>query len=107
MVIKFIPSEKGLGEISALATGEPEFQVLAKAILAKAQQLAKDAGLDDYEANLRIEQGVRPKGRGYVRVIADDPTATAVEYGDDDMERLRILGQASGVTIFPDAAPGS
>lgn len=71
-------------------------------VLPKAASLAASAGLPEYAADLRVEVGVRPKGRPYARVIADRDDAEKYEHGDTKTARLRILGRAAGVQIWPD-----
>lgn len=101
MVIKFIPSYPGVGEVSVIAAAADDaIQAAAKAVLERAQQLAsEDDELGAFGASLRIDTGARPKGRGYARVIADTPDAAALEWGDNRTVRRRILGQAAGVQI--------
>jgi hypothetical protein len=104
MVLKYVPSFKGIGETSVLASEDVDeaIQKAAEQILENAKALAEAAGLTAYADSLKIETGTRPKGRGYVRVIADADDAAAREWGDSDNDRLRILGRASNVHIFPD-----
>jgi hypothetical protein len=103
MVLKYIPSYKGIGETSVIAAAADDaIQHAAHAILSEAQRLAEDAGDTEYAAALHIDTGARPKGRGYARVVADAPDAAALEWGDNATERLRILGRAAGIQIFPD-----
>lgn len=105
MVFKYLPSYGGVGEVSQIAAEASDDVIaeVAQKVLEEAIRLARDAGLDDYASSLRVDTGARPKGRGFRRVIADDDNATAVEHGDSDNDRLRILGRASGVNVFPDA----
>jgi hypothetical protein len=101
--VKFIPSFSGIGETSVLAAEiDAAIQHTAEQILETAHALAQDAGLTAYAASLHIETGARPKGRGYARVVADADEAAAREWGDSDNDRLRILGRAAGIQIFPD-----
>lgn len=89
-------------EIAKIAMESDTAQNVAKAILEKAQELARAAGYDEYADQLRIETGERPRGRPYIRVIADTDDASDIEFGDTGTERLRILGRAGNVVIFPD-----
>lgn len=103
MVIKYIPSRGGIGEVSVIAAAADDaIQHAAHKILAEAQRLAEDAGLTEYAAALHIDTGARPKGRGYARVVAATPEAEAHEYGNSQTDRLRILGRAAGIQIYPD-----
>lgn len=104
MVLKYIPSFSGIGEASVIAAAADDaIQHAAHAILAEAQRLAaEDDELAAFSASLRVDTGARPKGRGYARVVADTPDATALEWGDNSTARLRILGRAAGIQIFPD-----
>lgn len=100
MVVKYVPDYDGLKELLAdPAIVAALHEVAAQQILPAAKALAQQAKLPEYAASLRVEDGVRPKGRSYSRVIADDPNATAVEYGDNDTERRRILGRAANVQV--------
>lgn len=103
MVFKYLPDYHGVGEVSVLAAAADDaIQAAAKAVLEKAQSLASaDDEMVAFGASLHIDTGARPKGRGYARVIADADNAEALEWGDNDTARRRILGQAAGIQIFP------
>lgn len=77
-------------------------KIAADQVLPKAEHLATEAGLTNFAAALVVEDGVRPKGRPYSRVVADRDDAAKYEFGDDNTARYRILGRASGVRIWPD-----
>lgn len=98
-MLKYVPSRAGIGEASVLAVAEPLIQAAAEQVLQRAKEIAESEGLAEYAATLRIVTGVRPKGRGYRQILADDPSGEKYEWGDDDTERRRILGQAAGVTV--------
>lgn len=103
MVLKYIPSFKGIGETSAIAAAADDaIQETARKILEEAKRLAEEAHEDAFAASLHIDTGARPKGRGYARVVADSDDAEAVEWGDSNKDRRRILGQAAGIKIFAD-----
>ncbi len=102
-MFKYVPYYRGVGETSVIAAAaDGAIQHAAQTILAEAKRLAEADGLTLYSEGLRIDTGARPKGRGFARVVADVPDAAAVEWGADGTERLRILGQAAGVQVFPD-----
>ena len=95
MAFKYLPDYAGVGELMRSdAVTEALSEVSAK-MLPEARSLAAAANLPEYAAALRVEDGVRPKGRPFSRVIADDPAATAHEYGDGHVPRRRILGQVA------------
>jgi hypothetical protein len=98
MAFKFVPDHAGIGEIMRSDEVRAGLHATAEALLPKAEALAKDANLPEYAASLRVEDGTRPKGRPYSRLIADDPAATAHEHGDTHVERRRILGQTAAGT---------
>lgn len=77
-------------------------RVAEEQVLARATSLAAQAGLTELAASLRVEDGVRPGGRPYSRVIADHDDAERYEHGDSKTQRYRILGRAAGVRIWPD-----
>ena len=99
MPFKFIPDPSFFAEINQDEALQAELHKVAEAILPKAVALATAAGEPVFAASLRVEDGVRPKGRSFSRVIADDPSATAVEFGANDTERRRILGEAAGTQV--------
>lgn len=45
------------------------------------------------EATVTVEEGTRPKGRAYARVVHNDPFG---EYGTEDIPKHRALGRAIG-----------
>lgn len=101
MPFKFIPDPDFFKQIVAEGKVTEALDKVADAILPTAKALAEAKGLTVYAASLSSTSGTRPKGRTYAEVIADTEDATTYEYGDTNTERLRILGTAAGVTIFP------
>ena len=99
MPFKYVHDPSFFAEISKDPELHAALHAVAEAILPKAVALATAAGETVFAASLRIEDGVRPKGRAFSRVIADDPSATAVEFGANDTERRRILGEAAGTQV--------
>jgi len=100
VVVKYVPDYDGLKEMLAdPAIVAALHEVAAQQILPAAKALALAAKMPEYAASLRVEDGVRPKGRTYSRVIADDQSATAVEFGDNATQRRRILGTAANVQV--------
>lgn len=102
MVFKYVPNRRGIGESSVEAAVDPIMEKAAQQIMDRAKQIAQSEGMAAYADALRVDEGTRPKGRGYRRVIADTGDATALEHGDTGKARLRILGRAAGIQIFPD-----
>jgi len=99
MPFKFIPDPSFFAEINKNEAVTAELHKVAEAILPKAVALANAAGETAFAESLRVEDGVRPKGRAFSRVIADDASAAAVEFGSNDTDRRRILGQAAGTQV--------
>jgi len=64
----------------------------ARAIAARADQLATQPPA--YEMNAKVEEGIRPKGRPYARVISYDADQ---EFGTYGIKRRRILGRAADI----------
>lgn len=64
-------------------------QVVANRVAARARQLA---AADDVDMDVSTVAGVRPKGRPYVNVVADNAEQ---EFGSSRMGRFRILGRAA------------
>lgn len=102
MVIKYIPDRRGIGDASFDAILDAKVQKVADKIAAKAKAIALKEGLTQYADSIQVTEGQRPKGRGFREVIADTPDGEKREWGDTDTARLRILGRASGVKVFPD-----
>jgi len=65
-----------------------QLQVVADRIKVRAQGLAADAGV---KMKVGTRTGVRPEGRPFVDVIADNADQ---EFGTSRIGRLRILGRA-------------
>lgn len=63
--------------------------VVAERAAARARQLAASEGV---EMNVSTVSGVRPKGRPFVNVVADNAEQ---EFGSSRMGRFRILGRAA------------
>jgi len=100
MPIEFIPDYEGIGELMRSADVRAALHDTAEQVWARAKSFAGEAKLDAYEASLRVEDGTRPKGRPFSRVVADDASAEAIEWGDTHVARRRILGRAANTTIF-------
>lgn len=96
-----VPSRKAVGEISAEAMKSPVAQALAEKIAEEARRIAIEEGHPELADAVKVT-GVRPKGRGQIQVVIDHENAAAVEYGDNNTEKARILGRAAGVKLFPD-----
>lgn len=64
-------------------------QVVADRVAARARQLASADGV---EMDVSTVAGVRPKGRPFVNVVADN---SEQEFGSYRMGRFRILGRAA------------
>lgn len=74
-------------------------EALARQIATTAQRIAdEETPSGGRKPKFSIEKGVRPKGRGYVRVVSDDPDS---EFGTYKVQRRRYLGRA--VAQFPGA----
>jgi hypothetical protein len=94
-MFKFIPDYSGIGELMRSDEVRQALAHTSEEMLPIAQGLAAQANLPAYAAALRVEDGTRPKGRPFSRLIADDPDATAIEHGDTHVPRRRILGQTA------------
>ena len=62
----------------------------------KADEIASRARRIDPEfgEGVRVEDGTRPRGRPYSRVVHD--TGADMEFGSSKTERRRVLGRAAG-----------
>lgn len=65
-----------------------QLAVVAGRIKARADGIAADEGIS---MQVTTEAGVRPKGRPFVNVVADNAEQ---EFGSSRIARLRILGRA-------------
>lgn len=65
-----------------------QLQVVADRIKARAEQLARNEGVD---MTVTTQTGVRPGGRPFVNVVSDNP---GQEFGSSRSGRFRILGRA-------------
>ncbi len=102
MPVEFVPDYEGIGELMRSPVVTDALAEQAHAVYVRARDDATSAGETGFAAALRVEVGVRPKGRPYATVIADDPAAGAVEFGSSSHPvRRRILGRAAGVVIYP------
>lgn len=100
MAVEFVADFGGIGELMRSEQVRAALHDAAIPILVRAKALAGQAKLDEYEKSLRIEDGVRPKGRPFSRVVADYQDATAFEWGDTNKGRRRILGEAANAQVF-------
>lgn len=96
------PLYSELAEVAKIAMESEVAEKVTEAIYDNAKSIAQQEGETQFAENLKIEAGERPKGRPFRRVIADDSEGERKEFGDTNQARLRILGRAAGVIIFPD-----
>ena len=61
----------------------------ANKVAARAQQITDSEG---GSANIKVEVGIRPKGRAFAYVVSD---SRVEEYGTQSTTRIRALGRAS------------
>lgn len=66
-------------------------RVHAQAVASRADQIA---AAEAYEFNGRVEEGTRPRGRPFARVISYDADQ---EFGTWGKKRRRILGRAADI----------
>lgn len=97
MPFVFIPDPDGIRELMQSDEIRAELHDVAEKILPVAQRLAGAAKQHAFQAALKLQDGTRPKGRPYSRVIADYPDGEKVEFGDTAHARRRILGQAANI----------
>ena len=66
------------------------------ALKAKADKIASRANSmkPSPDTKVWVEEGTRPKGRPYGRVLCDDVDQ---EYGTADTPKIRLLGRAAGI----------
>ena len=101
MPAEFVPDYEGIGEVMRSEAVAAELHRVAETVLSRARSLASQQGETAFANALRVDDGVRPKGRPYSRVVADDAAAEGVEFGSNTHPiRRRILGQAAEVKIF-------
>lgn len=99
MIPRFRPPTFAEGsEITKLAVEHPVFQAAAQAVFERAKQIASDEGATEFAAALRLVTQQRPGGRWEMEIIADTKAGEAVEFGDTNTTRRRILGRAGGVS---------
>lgn len=67
-------------------------QALRREAEALAQRARSINAAEDVPATVRVEQGTRPTGRPYARVLSD---AADAEFGTSRTARRRVLGRAA------------
>lgn len=101
MPLVYVPDYAGLGEVMRSKVVADALHETAVRVEKRAREIAVQEGETVFADALQVVDGVRPKGRPFSRVVADDPSATGVEFGTSTHPvRRRILGRAAGVTIF-------
>ncbi len=70
---------------------------VADAIEPRAKSLARAEVSEEFAEAIYVEEETRPRGRPTARVIADRDDGEAVEFGDTNQDRRRILGRAAQV----------
>ncbi|QWF78705.1 hypothetical protein [Amycolatopsis sp. CA-230715] len=83
-------SDREWRRIVALPSVRKRLRFVANQIATRTRANLSSAGS---AATVTVEEGIRPKGRAYARVVHDDPFG---EYGTEDVPRHRALGRAVG-----------
>lgn len=96
---RFRPDYKGIGVLMRSREVRDELPPVAEAVRDRAKAIANSAGDSDLADSYRVEEGTRPRGRPYARIITDHERAEGAEYGDEGVDRLRILGRAANVQV--------
>lgn len=94
---RFEPDPRGIGQVMRSRPVRRALRQTAEAIEPRAKSLAREEVSDDFADAIYVEEDTRPRGRPTARVIADREDAEAVEWGDTNRERRRILGRAANV----------
>jgi len=94
--VSFIPNRRGIGQV---ADGSEVRRALRKIAESQADEARRTAPVDTgaYRDSIRVEEDTSPDGRARAFVVADDPKATALEFGTSDTPRFRTLGRAANV----------
>lgn len=104
---RFEPDRAGIGEVMRSAQVRAALRQVAAAIEPRAKSLARAEVGSEFADAIRVEEATRPRGRPTARVIADREDGEAVEFGDTNQERRRILGRAAAVgPILPERGGG-
>lgn len=77
--------------IREVMQSDPVREALRKRRDRIAQRAQVIADNEDVDANVRTEEGTRPRGRPYARVLAD----AEQEFGTSRVARRRVLGRAA------------
>lgn len=96
---RFKADFKGIGQLMRSPEVRARLAARAQPIVGTARAIARSAGDADLADSYRAEQGTRPRGRPYARIITDHSAGEAREYGDEGVDRLRILGRAANVDV--------
>ncbi|MEL3944875.1 hypothetical protein [Streptomyces sp. LNU-CPARS28] len=94
---RFEPDARGIGEVMRGPQVRGALRQVADAIEPRARTLARAEVSGEFADAIYVEEDTRPRGRPTARVIADREDAEAVEFGDTNLERRRILGRAAQV----------
>lgn len=98
-MILFVPDAHGIGETMRDDEVREALHRQAEKILPQAKRLASAAKLPQLAAAMEIEDGTRPRGRPFSRVIVNHHEGEKHEFGDNNTTRRRILGQAANVKL--------
>lgn len=92
---RFEPDPRGIGKVMRSRKVRRALRTVADQVEPRAKALARAEVSDDFADAIYVEEDTRPKGRPTARVIADREDAEAIEFGDTNRERRRILGRAA------------
>ncbi|MFF9894973.1 hypothetical protein [Streptomyces longispororuber] len=92
---RFEPDPRGIGEVMRSAPVRRALRQAADGIEPRAKTLARAEVSEEFADAIHVEEATRPRGRPTARVVADREDGEAVEWGDTNHERRRILGRAA------------
>jgi hypothetical protein len=96
---RFRPDYKGIGQLMRSQEVREELPPVAEGVRKRAKAIASAGGNPELGDSYRVETGTRPRGRPYARIITDHEGAVGAEYGDEGVDRLRVLGRAANVQV--------
>lgn len=93
--IRFRPDPRMIRNVMLMPQVRAGLRAVAEPIAARARALAREEIGEEFAADIRISEEVRPKGRPTAKVEADRTDAEQHEFGDTSTTRRRILGRAA------------
>ncbi|MCF7550973.1 hypothetical protein [Pseudonocardia sp. WMMC193] len=89
----------GIRQVMQLPVVREALTARARPIAARAAAIASGQGLPEVSSSIDVENGTRPRGRTYSRVVSAPPNSLTRGQSVSSTDRRRILARAADINL--------